>query len=280
MNRDILIQNINKIFYNSRLNYIQKDKSLSEELCMVKIFDTPIIAISSAQDSNFENLKKDEVIGDHFYMPTAWLEGAKSVISIFLPFTDIIRCSNKQDFSYPSKGWLNGRIEGQFFINAFTANILDFIINNGYSAIAPSINKSFYANTDEDKNNINKLYTSNWSERHVAFVCGLGTMSLSKGIITEKGMAGRLTSIITTLNLEPNTNIFNKYDENCIKCGKCIKNCPVNAISFENGKNHKICSDFLNKILEENSPWYGCGKCQVNVPCEHSNPKNKLKVGK
>lgn len=46
-------------------------------------------------------------------------------------------------------------------------------------------------------------YTSNWSERHVAFVCGLGTFGLSKGLITEKGIAGRLGSLIVSEKFEP-----------------------------------------------------------------------------
>lgn len=33
-----------------------------------------------------------------------------------------------------------------------------------------------------------KTFGSNWSERHAAYVCGLGTFGLSKGLITDKGM--------------------------------------------------------------------------------------------
>ncbi len=37
----------------------------------------------------------------------------------------------------------------------------------------------------------------------MAYISGLGTFSLSKGIITEKGMAGRLISLVTNAALPP-----------------------------------------------------------------------------
>ena len=273
MNRQSLVEFSNTYFSSCALNHIAKEKALLEELISVQIFEPPIIAISTANNPEFEYLKKDDGIGNHFMLPAQWLPEAKSVISYFFPFTETIRNSNKEDKNYPSKGWFNGRIEGQAFINHFSSSIVNFLTENGFKAVSPSIDKRFFMNTDQDDNNLGRLYTSNWSERHVGYICGIGTFSLSKGLISEKGIAGRLTSIITNLELDPDTKKFQHFEENCIMCGKCIVNCPVQAISFESGKNHKICSAFLNNILAENSPWYGCGKCQVNVPCEHKNPK-------
>ncbi|MHB1653202.1 MAG: hypothetical protein ACYCVD_12095 [Desulfitobacteriaceae bacterium] len=37
-------------------------------------------------------------------------------------------------------------------------------------------------------------------------------------------------------------------------CGACGKNCPVNAISKDKGKNHMICSEFLDKTAEKCKP--------------------------
>jgi epoxyqueuosine reductase QueG len=104
-------------------------------------------------------------------------------------------------------------------------------------------------------------------------VCGLGTFGLSKGLITRKGIAGRFGSIITELYLSPDKRGYENIYEYCSMCGRCVKNCPVNAITIENGKNHIICSDFLDKTREKYSPRYGCGKCQINVPCEFIIPK-------
>lgn len=276
MDKQVIMDIIMEEYSSNKLNFIPKEKALSDELISVKIFSQPIVAVTTAENHGFEDLKQDNIIGEHFDLPTQWLSSARTVISIFFPYTEVIRDSNKADMSYPSKGWLNGRIEGQFFINNFSANIVSALESSGYKSVSPSVDSRYFAIVNFDKRDkkqaISKQYTSNWSERHVAYVCGLGTFSLSKGLITEKGVAGRFTSIITELCL-PDDNIgFNSYDENCIMCGKCIKNCPANAISFEHGKIHKLCSDFLDLVRAENEPWYGCGSCQVGVPCEYKNP--------
>ncbi len=273
MDKQNFIQYCNQYLASCNLNDIPAEKALSEALIAVQIFKEPIIRVADACHPEFNNLK--EIIGEHFKPPEAWLPEAKSVISFFFPFTEAIRKSNRENMSYPSKGWLNGRIEGQSFINNFSANIVNFLNDQGLKSVSPSIDNRFFTNTDHDVHGIHKTYTSNWSERHVAYLCGMGTFSLSKGLITEQGTAGRLTSIITALHLPPDDKKFQDFEENCSMCGKCVKNCPVNAISLEHGKNHQICSAFLNEVLSKEAPWYGCGKCQVKVPCEYKIPKKK-----
>ena len=276
MDKHTFTEKIIEIFHTSQYNHIPADKALSNNLVSVKMFDEPVVGITSADNPMFGNLQSDGVIGKHFVMPSKWLPEAKSVISFFFPFTEAIRAGNRLDKSCPSNGWMHGRIEGQYFLNKFIAAIASLLSETGYKTLVPTMNKRFLSSTGIETRDLDTMYTSNWSERHIGYVCGLGTFSLSKGLITEKGMAGRMTSIITELELTPDTNTYRKYDENCIMCGKCIDNCPVNAISFEHGKNHELCSNFLDSVLSKNSPWYGCGKCQVGVPCEYSNPrKNK-----
>ena len=139
----------------------------------------------------------------------------------------------------------------------------------------PALDERFWAKAgfNEGSPYSEVSFTSNWSERHVAFVCGLGTFGLSKGIITSKGVAGRFGSIITELYLSPQKREYENIYEYCSMCGACIKKCPVNAISIENGKDHIICSKFLDKTAEKYKPRYGCGKCQIGVPCESRIPK-------
>ena len=136
---------------------------------------------------------------------------------------------------------------------------------------SPSIDKSFWSKQKlDDENQLS--FTSNWPERHVAFVCGLGTFGLSKGLITSKGMAGRFGSIVTELEIIPNKREYEGIYEYCTECGACIKKCPVNAITFENGKDHQICCEFVDLTKNKYKPRYGCGKCQVSVPCESRIP--------
>ena len=115
-------------------------------------------------------------------------------------------------------------------------------------------------------------YIPSWSERHAAFACGLGTFGLSKGLITEKGVCGRFGSIITDLELPPDERNYKEVYEYCNMCGVCITHCPVNAISLDKGKNSSLCSKFLDEVREKHAPRYGCGKCQVSVPCESGIP--------
>jgi len=114
--------------------------------------------------------------------------------------------------------------------------------------------------------------TSNWSERHITYACGLGTFGLSKGIITKKGVSGRLGSILTDLDLPKDKRGYKDIYEYCTMCGLCIDRCPAHAISIEDRKNSSSCSNFLNKVMEKHNPRYGCGKCQVSVPCESEIP--------
>ncbi len=215
--------------------------------------------------------KDRSIIGEHFLLPTEWLPNAKTVISFFLPFSEQVRRGNKNDKSWPSPEWLHARIEGQTILNNLSLYLKKKLFNKGFQTIVPILDEKFYAVTTPSHTKLS--FTSNWSERHVAYICGLGTFSLSKGIITSKGMAGRFGSIITELSLIPSPRNYQSIDEYCSMCGKCAKNCPVNAISLEDGKDHLICSAFLNKTEEKFNPRYGCGKYQVNVPCETRIPK-------
>lgn len=263
MNNQDIIKFSKEFIQSSEYNYVSKKDAITEELVGMKIFDEPIFAFGTAEDNGFNLLKSPTAIGEHFIHPQEWLPEAITVISYFLPFTDAVIKSNKSDKHWPSNEWLHGRIEGQKFITEFSKYLCSRLIEEGYESIVPTLDEKFKTSN----------FTSNWSERHVAFVCGLGTFGLSKGLITEKGMAGRLGSIITSLKIEISKKNYSNVYEYCTMCGVCVKKCPVGAISLEKGKNHEICSEFLDVTKEKYQPRYGCGKCQVSVPCERMIPR-------
>lgn len=279
MNKEELIRISSDFVNNSESNIITEEIAISKEVVGMKIFEAPIFGFAATEDEYFRTLKEPSAIGEHFLLPNEWLPESKTVISFFLPFTEAVRNGNRKDMYWPSKEWLHGRIEGQAFLNKFLKHLKSIFIDCGYSSIAPSLDERFWSKSgfkSEDNEMDYKRtlsFTSNWSERHVAFACGIGTFGLSKGIITQKGMAGRLGSIITELDLEPDKRDYENIYEYCSMCGKCVKNCPANAISLIYGKNHDACSDFLDKTAEKYKPRYGCGKCQINVPCESNIPK-------
>lgn len=281
MNKQDLIKMASDFVENSKDNIITKEIALSDNVVGMKIFDAPIFAFGAADDEYFKLLKNTSAIGKHFLLPQEWLPQSKTVISFFLPFSQAVKEGNRRNMAWPSEEWLHGRIEGQAFLKKLCQHLKSELINTGNSSLVPSLDKRFMAKgklkssekESDNKNEINLQFTSNWSERHVAFVCGLGTFGLSKGLITKKGVAGRLGSIITELYLPPDKREYETIYEYCSMCGACVKNCPANAISIDKGKNHILCSDFLDKTIEKYKPRYGCGKCQVRVPCESGIPK-------
>ena len=265
MDKQEIIKLVTDYVENSPENVITEDFAINEEVVGMKIFDTPLLAFGDADNEDFKLLKDPSVIGEHFMLPKEWLPEAKTVISIFLPFTEDVRKNNREYMDWPSPAWLHGRIEGQEFIKKLAKYLKTELINSGYKAIVPAQDERFWGKNDQ--------YTSNWSERHVAYVCGLGTFGLSKGLITKKGIAGRFCSVITDLSVPYDTREYKDIYEYCIMCGKCAENCPANAISLENGKDHRKCHQFLLKTAEKFKPRVGCGKCQVAVPCENKIPK-------
>lgn len=265
MDKEKLERSAESFVKNSEHNCISEESALSGSVAGMRIYGDPIFGYCAADDGFFSNLKQPSVIGEHFMPPKEWLTEAATVISFFLPFSEQVRKGNSRDMSWPSEEWLHGRIEGQAIMNRLCSHLKSELADAGYRSVVPSMDERFWA----------KNFTSNWSERHVAFACGLGTFGLSKGIITRNGIAGRFGSIVTEMALEPSGRDYEDIYEYCSMCGKCARNCPAKAISLESGKNHKICSDFLDITAEKFKPRYGCGKCQVAVPCESCIPKRR-----
>ena len=249
------------------LNTISADSALRPDLAGLVIYEDVLVSFGSADDELFAVYKSSDIIGDHHMTPREWLPTGNTVISYFLSYTDAVKRANAQDFSWPADEWLCGRYEGQQVVAALATFLQELLIEQGFQSVAPSLDPRFKAGGDAGR------FTSNWSERHAAYVSGLGTFALTKGIITEKGACGRLGSVITALELPVTARPYSELYEYCIGCGVCISNCPVQAISFAEGKLHQPCSDFSDKVLEKHRPRYGCGKCQVGVPCESGIPR-------
>ena len=256
---------------DSPWNYVSPEEAISPELSGTRLFESPLVGCSDPEDPLYLRLQRPEAVGPAFRLPTQWLPGAKSVLSFFFPFTEAVRKSNRGG-AEPSALWLHGRIEGQRFLTRFAAFLVDALEAQGIRAVAPGLSEDFQVNDVR----AGEPFGSNWSERHVAYISGLGTFSLSKGIITEKGMAGRLISLVTDAPLPPTPRAYTELYEYCILCGACARRCPVGAIvterGMEAGKAHRPCSDYQDEMARRFAPRYGCGKCQVGIPCEDKNP--------
>ena len=72
----------------------------------------------------------------------------------------------------------------------------DFFHHQNIPNISPQIDEHLSRITAS-----NTGISSNWSERHAAYVAGLGTFSLNDALITVNGIAHRVGSIIVATEL-------------------------------------------------------------------------------
>ena len=278
LGKNILLDAASRFLDESPVNYLDKETALQPDLAGMRFYDAPLMAVAAAGDPIFTQLKAGEAVGPLFMTPEEWLPGAQSVISFFLPFTGRIITANIGKSTDIAAEWLHGRIEGQIAMIAMIENLHSMLTDSGYSAVIPATDERFKSGKKSDfisrGGEESPGYTSNWSERHVAYACGLGTFGLSRGLITKKGTAGRFTSIITDLSLEADVRPYSRYDEYCSLCGECAKMCPAGAIDVKKGKNMAVCAAFVEECRKKYDPYYGCGKCNVGVQCATGIPGN------
>lgn len=279
---------LNRCIHEDIDNTVRSEVALRPDLVGLQLFDEPLVGCADPDDPLFTYLKSDEqTYGDFFRMPREWLPDANSVISIFFPFTETVRESNKIDPNYPSPEWLHGRIEGQAFIQKTLKALESHFTERGYNAVIPTMSEAFAVRRQPERYDEGcPPILSNWSERHVAYVAGLGTFGLSKHLITEKGVSGRFGSIVTNAKIAPTSRGYTEPFERCTLCGVCAAQCPVDAIrkpekgatpvEIAHSKDNRICSMYVDRMKEKFAPRYGCGKCQLKVPCEKGIPQARI----
>lgn len=258
---------------NKMKNFLLENEENWNNEINAHIYDEPIIKFASAENPLFKEFKS--IIGKKHLTPKEAYEkefGKNSfhsgtVISVVLPISEVIRKSNRKQKEWASKELLDS---SSFDLESISQYLVDVLTAMGYNSVAPS-NAKWFKKIIKLKGPI-----SNWSERHVAYVAGLGTFSLNEGFITEKGMAIRLVSVVTELELEPDSREAKNHLENCLyfsngTCGACIKRCPVNALS-KDGHNKWKCYHHVYVATEKKFGAPQCSLCQTNVPCEYRNP--------
>lgn len=257
-------------------NAVRAEYALRPELVGTPYFEGPLVGCAAADDPLFAQFKGDpKIYGSALRLPEEWLPGAGSVVVFFLPLSEEVRGSNIPKLEGPSDQWLHARIEGQAFLEACCREAAGWLEAEGYRTVIPAVHPEFCIRRDPARKERGEpVFASNWSERHAAFAAGLGTFGLSKHIITEKGVCGRFGSIITDAVLETTPRPYTEPYEYCTFCGACIRRCPVDAI-FPEGKDVQLCSDFVDETQRRHAPRYGCGKCQLAVPCTTGIPKRR-----
>lgn len=254
------------------------------------IFDEPRVGFVAGDDPIFQELKR--VIGAFHLTPHEVLTAAAEkqgveppeaagigIVSYVLPVSTATRRENARRKDRPSARWAHTRLFGEQFNRAVQAHLVDVLRREGYLAVAPELEADlFRAFSDEEVG-----WASTWSQRHVAFSAGLGSFGLSDGLITAVGKAHRVGSVVVSHPLvSPETRRDVHGDclaHRGVNCRTCMKRCPAGAIS-EAGHDKVRCSQFVFEqipFIKENYgiDIYGCGLCQVGVPCEARVPRAK-----
>jgi len=265
--------------------FVQESPANRRKVDKGKYWETPLVGFASGEDPLFKQYKK--IIGEFHFTPHDIFEltfgGVRpskklSVISWVLPTSGDIRKSNRKENRYPSLLWSHARDFGEQFNVKLRNHLVSVLKKKGYKAVAP-MNSPFWKRHRFPNVGI----ASNWSERHIAYACGLGAFGLSDGLITAKGKAMRLGSVVTDLLLKPSEKIYPHHHANCLyyfnrTCKACAARCPVGAIT-EKGHDKDKCFEYTYSVVgkakreEYGVTITGCGLCQTKVPCEFEIPK-------
>ena len=244
-------------------------------------FALPSVGFSRASDPLYP-FYKDHIDPDFYRLPTEWLKSVYgrefhpenvSIISWVLPQTADTRAKSAASTDCPTLEWQMARIHGEDCNQAMAKALETYFRDLGYEAVAPMCAPDFSWNNSEKFTLI-----SNWSERHTAFISGLGTFGLCDGLISHRGKAARYGSCIVNLPLEPTVRPYTRYNEYCLAdkgCTACIDRCPAGAITKEGGHDKVKCQayhkEFIAPICHDRYGHEGravCGLCQTGVPCE------------
>ena len=265
--------------------FVQESPANRRKVDGGKYWDAPLVGFASGEDPLFRQYKK--IIGRFHLTPHEIFDltfgkskrpRQLSVISWILPASKDIRASNQKEDTYPSLLWAHARDFGEQFNVKLRNHVVSLLEKKGVKAIAP-MNSPHWKRFRSPRVG----WASNWSERHAAYACGLGAFGLSDGLITAKGKAMRVGSVVVDLPLQPSVKRYPHHQSNCLyyfnkTCKACASRCPAGAIS-EKGHDKDKCFQYTYEMIgpakkgEYGVAIAGCGLCQTNVPCEYEIPK-------
>lgn len=197
-----------------------------------------------------------------------------SVVSFAFHINPEIVKDNSGEETFPSVTWFEARQKFDFICTQFIEHMSG--VFTGGKITVPSRSTRYRADLSKE------VPLSNWSERHVAFACGLGSFGLHGALITHKGCTHRLISMIVDQSMEvyadpPDDPYFNCLHFRDGSCGACITRCPVRAIVpgrhiIERCYGHEWMTCRLKSKEIYGSEVAACGLCMCGVPCDTAEP--------
>jgi epoxyqueuosine reductase len=253
-------------------------------------WDAPLVGFSRGDDPLYAQIK--ESVGSFYCTPLDIFHQAfpdlqitadqLTVVAWILPQTKVTKADNRKESKYGAERWVRARKYGEEFNVMVRSHVTAFLTEAGYPAVAPQSSPSWAIKQSERYG-----LSSTWSERHAAYVSGLGTFGLCDGLITPVGKAVRCGSVVARFATPATPRPYGDYREYCLffsggACGKCITRCPAGALSPD-GHDKIKCQEYLEKVIAKHAKesygveGYGCGLCQTKVPCESRIPATKRK---
>ena len=252
----------------------------------------PLVGFSRGDDLLYEQYK--EYVGPFHWTPVEAFAAAfpgvaigpdeLTVISWVLPQTKATREDNRKQTVYPAERWARSRVYGEEANDKLRQRLVEALLQQGRQAVAPVLAPGWKSMRSDWY-----VFSSMWSERHVAYASGLGTFGLCDGLITAAGKAVRLGSVVVRMQIPSTQRPYSDRHAYCLffsertdagtgrarshACGKCMDRCPAGAIT-EAGHDKDKCRQFTSHTTVEyirshyGFNGYGCGLCQTGVPCE------------
>ncbi len=255
-----------------------------------RAFDEILVGFSSGADPLYNDYK--DLVGPFHWtpleifsltFPELAIEADQiTVISWILPHREPTKADNRKESFYPSRRWVHARFPGEEFNNQIRLHVVEKLGGIGVKAVAPVLSPHWSMEKSPKYG-----FASKWSERHAAYAAGLGTFGLCDGLITPKGKAHRVGSVVTSLVVPFSRRPYDDHHAYCLffhdgSCNACRKRCPVGAISEDGHDKEKCwahagvtCAEFAKQNYGFDG--YGCGLCQTGVPCESGIPVKILR---
>lgn len=223
----------------------------------ISIYREPIVGFADAGDPEFGAIR--DITHAKHLLPKEWMPQGKTIVSFFIPFTKELMEENRRN-QYVAKDWAIAYIETNKLIKDIGRTMAERLKEYNIETVWQLPADSF----DDQK------LMACWSQRHIAYIAGLGTFGINNMLITDKGCSGRYGSFIIDYYIQPTPR--NKKEKCLYKlnggCGKCMALCPVQALTpkgFDRNKcNQRVweVNAFYNDLEECDC----CGKCLLG-PC-------------